>query len=50
MIATILDYGAGNLHSLTNALTDDDIDVIVIAEPDYSHATDMLFLPVVGSF
>jgi glutamine amidotransferase len=50
MIATILDYGAGNLHSLTNALTDDDIDVRVIAEPAASLATDLLVLPGVGAF
>jgi glutamine amidotransferase len=50
MIATILDYGAGNLHSLAKALDDDAI--IVRVEQDLSRAleTDLLVLPGVGSF
>jgi len=50
MIATILDYGAGNLHSLTNALRDGDIDVRVEVDPIAALATDLLVLPGVGAF
>lgn len=50
MMATVLDYGAGNLHSLTNALSADDIHVRVSADPVSSLDTDLLVLPGVGSF
>ena len=50
MIATILDYGAGNLHSLKNALADADIDVDVTADPMAAVSTDLLVLPGVGAF
>ena len=50
MIATILDYGAGNLHSLTNALRGDDIDVRVESDPIAALSTDLLVLPGVGAF
>lgn len=50
MIATILDYGAGNLHSLANALSDVDIEVRVTADPTAALTTDLLVLPGVGAF
>ena len=50
MIATILDYGAGNLHSLAKALEDHDIAVRVETDPWRALSTDLLVLPGVGSF
>jgi glutamine amidotransferase len=50
MIATILDYGAGNLHSLAKALEDRDITVRVEGEASRALSTDLLVLPGVGSF
>ena len=50
MIATILDYGAGNLHSLAKAVEDDDITVRVDDDLARALATDLLVLPGVGSF
>ena len=50
MRVTILDYGAGNLHSLAKALAGDG--VVVVVEPDPARAieTDVLILPGVGAF
>jgi glutamine amidotransferase len=50
MIATILDYGAGNLHSLAKALEADDIAVRIESDPARALSTDLLVLPGVGSF
>jgi len=50
MIATILDYGAGNLHSLAKALEAEDISVRVEDHPSRALSTDLLVLPGVGSF
>lgn len=50
MIATIFDYGAGNLHSLAKALNADDIDVCISDDALAAANADLLVLPGVGSF
>ena len=50
MRVTILDYGAGNLHSLTKALDDGAAHVRVEADPTAAVDTDVLVLPGVGAF
>lgn len=50
MRVTIFDYGAGNLHSLAKALTQDGVDVRIDADPARSIETDVLVLPGVGAF
>ena len=50
MRVTILDYGAGNLHSLTKALDDGAAHVHVEADPTAAIDTDVLVLPGVGAF
>lgn len=50
MRVTILDYGAGNLHSLVKALTAAGGNVAVERDPDRALATDVLVLPGVGAF
>ena len=50
MRVTLLDYGAGNLHSLTKALAAAGGDVRVDSEPARAIDTDVLVLPGVGAF
>jgi glutamine amidotransferase len=50
MRVTILDYGAGNLHSLTRALACDDTNVVLERDPFRALETDVLVLPGVGGF
>ncbi len=50
MRVTIFDYGAGNLHSLTKALEDTDVEVRVEPHPARAVDTDALVLPGVGAF
>ena len=50
MRVTILDYGAGNLHSLTRALACDDAEVVLERDPLRALETDVLVLPGVGGF
>jgi glutamine amidotransferase len=50
MRVTILDYGAGNLHSLEKALTAAGADVAIERNPRRALATDVLVLPGVGAF
>ncbi len=50
MRLTILDYGAGNLHSLQKAVSGDGINVKIEADPFRCMDTDLLLLPGVGSF
>ena len=50
MRLTIFDYGAGNLHSLQKAVSEDGIDVKIEADPFRCVDTDLLLLPGVGSF
>ncbi len=46
----LVDYGAGNLHSVENALRKVGANVQVTADPDDLHAADRIVLPGVGSF
>lgn len=51
MRVTLFDYGAGNLHSLTKALTTaQDVEVRVQEDPLRALDTDVLVLPGVGAF
>jgi imidazole glycerol-phosphate synthase subunit HisH len=50
MRVTILDYGAGNLHSLAKALGDGSSCVHVEADPIAAVNCDLLVLPGVGAF
>lgn len=49
-IIALIDYGAGNLHSVENALRKDGASVKVTACPDVVRAADRIVLPGVGSF
>ena len=46
----LVDYGAGNLHSVENALSQVGANVRVTADPDVLRAADRIVLPGVGSF
>lgn len=46
----LIDYGAGNLHSVENALKAIGAQVKVTADPDVVRAADRIVLPGVGSF
>ena len=46
----LVDYGAGNLHSVENALRRVGAEVTVTADPDVLRAADRIVLPGVGSF
>ncbi len=46
----LVDYGAGNLHSVENALRTVGAEVTVTADPDVLRAADRIVLPGVGSF
>src|SRR5687768_4732508 len=46
----LVDYGAGNLHSVENALRMAGAEVRVTADPDVLRAADRIVLPGVGSF
>ncbi len=46
----VLDYGSGNLHSATRALTAAGADVVLTADPDICLAADGLVVPGVGAF
>ena len=49
-IVALVDYGAGNLHSVHNALKAVGADVSVTADPNVVRAADRIVLPGVGSF
>ncbi|HKT85865.1 MAG TPA: imidazole glycerol phosphate synthase subunit HisH [Novosphingobium sp.] len=50
-VLALIDYGAGNLHSVANALRAAGApDVAVTADPDVVRAADRIVLPGVGSF
>ncbi|QFT78767.1 imidazole glycerol phosphate synthase subunit HisH [Erythrobacter sp. THAF29] len=49
-IIALVDYGAGNLHSVHNALNAVGANVKVTADPDVVRAADRIVLPGVGSF
>ena len=46
----LVDYGAGNLHSVENALRVVGADVLVTADPNLLRGADRIVLPGVGSF
>jgi len=46
----LIDYGAGNLHSVKNALKAVDARVLVTDDPNVVRAADRIVLPGVGSF
>jgi glutamine amidotransferase len=46
----LIDYGAGNLHSVHNALKAVGADVVVTADANIVRAADRIVLPGVGSF
>ncbi|MFP4697622.1 MAG: imidazole glycerol phosphate synthase subunit HisH [Eubacteriales bacterium] len=46
----IIDYGMGNLHSVSNALTYLGIDSVISSDPQILNKTDKLILPGVGAF
>jgi imidazole glycerol-phosphate synthase subunit HisH len=48
--ATILDYGAGNLHSLSKALATPGVEVRIETDPLSAIDADVLILPGVGAF
>ena len=50
MRATIFDYGAGNLHSLSKALTHSGARVSIESDPFAALESDVLVLPGVGNF
>lgn len=50
-VVALVDYGAGNLHSVANALKAAGCDAVsVTANPDVVRAADRIVLPGVGSF
>jgi glutamine amidotransferase len=49
-VVALVDYGAGNLHSVHNALKAAGADVTVTADPFVVRAADRIVLPGVGSF
>lgn len=50
-VLALVDYGAGNLHSVANALKAAGCDTVSItADPDVVRAADRIVLPGVGSF
>ncbi|MBA3864085.1 MAG: imidazole glycerol phosphate synthase subunit HisH [Erythrobacter sp.] len=49
-VVALIDYGAGNLHSVHNALKAAGADVTVTADPFVVRAADRIVLPGVGSF
>ena len=50
MSVTLVDYGAGNLHSVENALRRVGAEVEISADPDALRTAERLVLPGVGSF
>ena len=48
-VVALVDYGAGNLHSVENALRRVGANVTVTADPDVLRAADRLVLPGVGT-
>ena len=50
MSVALIDYGAGNLHSVHNALKAVGADVVVTSDANIVRAADRIVLPGVGSF
>lgn len=49
-LVTVLDYGSGNLHSVTRALAATGADVVLTADPAIALDADGLVVPGVGAF
>ena len=49
-LVAVLDYGSGNLHSVTRALAATGVDVVLTADPEEALAADGLVVPGVGAF
>ena len=49
-LVAVLDYGSGNLHSVTRALAETGADVVLTASPEECLAADGLVVPGVGAF
>ena len=49
-VTALVDYGAGNLHSVENALRKVGANVALTCDPDVIRAADRIVLPGVGSF
>jgi glutamine amidotransferase len=49
-VLALVDYGAGNLHSVENALRKVGANVSLTSDPDVIRAADRIVLPGVGSF
>ncbi len=50
LLATLFDYGAGNLHSLAKAIAGSGAEVVIETDPLAALKTDVLVLPGVGNF
>ena len=50
MKVSILDYGAGNLHSLAKAARSSDLEVLITSDVEVALSADALLLPGVGAF
>ena len=50
MTLALIDYGAGNLHSVANALKAAGADPLITADPDTVRGADRIVLPGVGAF
>jgi glutamine amidotransferase len=50
MTLALIDYGAGNLHSVANALKAAGADPLITADPDAVRGADRIVLPGVGAF
>jgi imidazoleglycerol phosphate synthase glutamine amidotransferase subunit HisH len=50
MIPALIDYGAGNLRSVANALREIGVEPVITAGPDALAGATHLILPGVGSF
>jgi glutamine amidotransferase len=50
MTLALIDYGAGNLHSVANALKTAGADPLITADPDMVRGADRIVLPGVGAF
>ena len=50
MKVALIDYGAGNLRSVANALRELGVEPVIAASPDAMEGATHLILPGVGSF
>ncbi|MGB4630083.1 MAG: imidazole glycerol phosphate synthase subunit HisH, partial [Propionicimonas sp.] len=50
VVVAVLDYGSGNLHSVTRAVAAAGAEVVLSADPDVCATADGLVVPGVGAF